>query len=391
NGSVDLTVNGGVGPYSYNWSNGAVTEDLAAVAANTYDVTVTDANGCTATLSVTINNANGPALSETHIDAACGSANGSVDLTVNGGVGPYSYNWSNGAVTEDLAAVAANTYDVTVTDANGCTATLSVTINNANGPALSETHIDAACGSANGSVDLTVNGGVGPYSYNWSNGAVTEDLAAVAANTYDVTVTDANGCTATLSVTINNANGPALSETHIDAACGSANGSVDLTVNGGVGPYSYNWSNGAFTEDLAAVAANTYDVTVTDANGCTATLSVTINNANGPALSETHIDAACGSANGSVDLTVNGGVGPYSYNWGNGAVTEDLSNITAATYDVTVTDANGCTATLSVTINNANGPALSETHIDAACGSANGSVDLTVNGGVGPYSYNWGN
>src|SRR6185369_15113926 len=186
----------------------------------------------------------------------------------------------------------------------------------------------------NGSVDLTVNGGVGPYSYNWSNGAVTEDLSNITAATYDVTVTDANGCTATLSVTINNANGPALSETHIDAACGSANGSVDLTVNGGVGPYSYNLSNGAVTEDLAAVAANTYDVTVTDANGCTVTLSVTINNANGPALSETHINAACGSANGSVDLTVNGGVGPYSYNWSNGAVTEDLSNITAATYDV---------------------------------------------------------
>src|SRR6185436_10830123 len=242
-------------------------------------VTVTDANGCTATLSVTINDATAQTLSETHIDATCGSANGSVDLTVTGGTAPYGYNWSNGAGTEDLAAVAAGTYDVTVTDANGCTATLSVTLNNANGPALSETHIDATCGSANGSVDLTVTGGAAPYGYNWSNSAVTEDLTNVAAGTYDVTVTDANGCTAALSVTINNANGPALSETHIDATCGSANGSVDLTVTGGASPYGYTWSNSAVTEDLAAVAAGTYDVTVTDANGCTATLSVTINDA----------------------------------------------------------------------------------------------------------------
>ena len=391
NGSIDLTVAGGTAPFIYSWSNGITTQDLTNIAAGNYTVTVTDNNGCTATLPVTLFNSNGAALSETHIDATCGLANGSIDLTIVGGTSPFIYSWSNGATTEDLTNIAAGNYTVTVTDNNGCTATLPVTLFNSNGAALSETHINATCGLSNGSIDLTVAGGTAPFIYSWSNGATTEDLTNIVAGNYTVTVTDNNGCTATLPITITDAPAQTLSETHINATCGLSNGSIDLTVAGGTAPFIYSWSNGTTTEDITNIAAGNYTVTVTDNNGCTATLPVTITDAPAQTLSETHVDATCGLANGSIDLTVAGGTAPFIYSWSNGITTQDLTNIAAGNYTVTVTDNNGCTATLPVTLFNSNGATLSETHINSTCGLANGSIDLTIVGGTSPFNYSWSN
>ncbi|MFC0776460.1 SprB repeat-containing protein, partial [Terrimonas alba] len=281
-GSVDLSVSGGTTPYTYVWSNGAATQDITALAAGTYTVTVTDNNNCTATTSVTITQpAAALALTSSKVDVLCfGNATGSIDLTVSGGTTPYSYVWSNGATTQDITALAAGTYSVTVTDNNNCTATASVTIGQpAAALALTSSKVDVLCfGNATGSIDLTVSGGTTPYTYVWSNGATTQDITALAAGTYSVTVTDNNNCTATASVTIGQpAAALALTSSKVDVLCfGNATGSIDLTVSGGTTPYSYVWSNGATTQDITALAAGTYSVTVTDNNNCTATASVTI-------------------------------------------------------------------------------------------------------------------
>src|SRR5206468_1059440 len=198
-GSIDLTVTGGTAPYSYLWSTGAISEDLSALVAGNYSVTVTDAKGCTATQSVTIGQpAAALAVSDTHVDVNCfGGSTGSIDLTVSGGTTPYSYLWNNGSISQDLSALVAGDYSVTVTDAKGCTATQSVTIARpAAALAVGETHVDVSCfGGSTGSIDLTVTGGTAPYSYLWSTGAISEDLSALAAGLYSVTVTDAKGCT----------------------------------------------------------------------------------------------------------------------------------------------------------------------------------------------------
>jgi hypothetical protein len=208
-----------------------------------------------------------------------------------------------------------------------------------------------ACGATNGSIDLTVAGGTPPYGYSWTNGATTQDLTGLAAGTYTVTVTDAHGCQAFKSVTILAPGAPSLSETHVNVSCnGGSNGSVDLTVTGGTGPFTYAWSNGATTQDLSGLTANTYNVTVTDANSCTALLGVTVTQPAVLALSETHVNVCTGGSNGSIDLTVTGGTAPYGYAWSNGATTQDLSGLTAGPYNVTVTDAHGCTQGLGVTI-----------------------------------------
>src|SRR5206468_789408 len=145
--------------------------------------------------------------------------------------------------------------------------------------AMGETHVDVNCfGASTGSIDLTVSGGTAPYTYLWSNEATTQDLSALTAGSYSVTVTDAKGCSATQSVTIGQpAAALEMGETHVDVHCfGASTGSIDLTVRGGTAPYTYLWSTEATTQDLSALAAGRYSVTVTDAKGCSATQSVTI-------------------------------------------------------------------------------------------------------------------
>jgi hypothetical protein len=235
----------------------------------------------------------------------------------------------------------AGTYTVTVTDANGCSAVSVgfVVGEPAAALATSAGTTDVLCfGEATGAVDLTVTGGTSGYSYDWSNGATTEDLTAVVAGTYTVTVTDANGCSTVSAGFVVNEPAAALATSAgtTDVLCfGDATGAVDLTVTGGTSGYSYDWSNGATTEDLTAVVAGTYTVTVTDANGCSAVSTgfVVGEPAAALATSATFVDVLCfGEATGAVDLTVTGGTSGYSYNWSNGATTEDLSNVVAGTY-----------------------------------------------------------
>lgn len=415
-GTIDLSVTGGTGSYSYAWSNSATSQDLSGLAAGTYSVVVTDASGCSASVSVTIEQPDRLTLSETHTDVVCNddagtSDDGTIDLSVSGGTGSYSYAWSNSATTQGLSDLSAGTYTVIVTDAAGCTAAISVTIEEPNKLTLSETHTDVTCNddsgtSDDGTIDLSVSGGTGGYTYAWSNGATTQDLNALAAGTYTVTVTDAAGCTAGLSVTIEQPQQLSLTETHTDVTCNDDNGTsddgtIDLTVTGGTGAYTYAWNNGATSEDLSGLAAGTYNVTVTDANGCTAAISITIEQPQQLTLSDSHTDVLCNddagtSDDGTINLQVNGGTLPYSFNWSNGETTEDLSDLAAGTYTVVVTDGNGCTANTSVTIEQPVQLTLSDTHTDVICNddsgtSDDGTIDLSVNGGTAPYSYSWSN
>ena len=355
--SINQTVTGGTGPYSYLWNNNASTEDITNVPSGTYTVTTTDANGCSATLSVTITQpTTGLSLTETHTNILCfGNTTGGINLTPAGGTTPYTYLWSNNATTEDLSNIASGTYSVTTTDANGCTAILSVTITQPQtGITLTETHTNVLCfGNTTAGINQAVTGGTGPYTYLWSNNATTEDIANLASGTYSVTTTDASGCTATLSVTITQPQtGITLTETHTNVLCyGNSTAGINQTVTGGTGPYTYLWSNTATTEDLANLASGTYTVTTTDANGCTATLSVTITQPSAAlSMVSTIQNVVCVNGTGSVDLTVSGGTPNYTYLWSNNATTQDLLAVISGLYTVTVTDANGCTATFNSTV-----------------------------------------
>ena len=353
-GALDLTVSGGTAPYTYAWSNGATTQDLSGLTAGTYNVTVTDNNGCTTTKSVTIIQPSALTATSSPTNVSCNaSSNGTIDLTVWGGNLPYTYAWSNGATTQDLSGLTAGTYNVTVTDNNGCITTESVTITEPSALTAASSQTNVSCnGSSNGDINLTVSGGNAPYTYAWNNGATTDDLNGLTAGTYNVTFTDNNGCTTTESVTITEPRVLAASSSQTNGNCnGSSNGAIDLTVSGGNAPYTYTWDNGATTQDLAGLTAGTYNVTVTDNNGCTTTESVTITEPSAliAASSQTNVNTY-GDNDGTIDLTVSGGTAPYTYTWDNGATTQDLSGLTAGTYNVTVTDNNGCMETVAVDI-----------------------------------------
>ncbi|TXH53609.1 MAG: PKD domain-containing protein, partial [Bacteroidia bacterium] len=413
NGAINLTVSGGTAPFNYSWSNGATTEDITGLTAGNYTINLTDANGCPASTSAIITQPVAPlALSTTQVNVLCfGGATGSINLTVSGGTAPYTYAWSNGATVQDISALTAGAYAVTVTDANGCTANINVIISQpVNAVSGTSTQTNVLCfGASTGAIDITPSGGTAPYTYLWNTGATTQDISGLPAGNYTVTINDANGgaggCTATLNITITQpAAAVTLAQTHTNLLCnGASNGLIDLTPAGGTAPYTYSWSNGATTQDIAGLSAGTYTVIVNDANGstggCTATMNVNITQPAAPvALSETHVNVLCnGGTTGSINLTVNGGTAPYTYSWSNGATTQDISSLAAGTYTVTVNDANGstggCTATMNVNITQpAAALTLSETHVNVLCnGGTTGSIDLTPSGGTAPFTYSWSN
>ena len=356
-GSVNLTVTGGTAPYTYAWSNNSTLEDPSGLVSGTYTVTVTDASGCTANTTVTITQPAAPlATSFTQVNVGCfGNSTGSINLSVTGGTAPYTYLWNNGQTTEDLNALAPGNFTVTVTDANGCITTTTVTITQpAAALALTTTQINVLCfGNSTGSVNLTVSGGTAPYTYLWSNNGTVEDPSGMAAGPYTVTVTDANGCTANSNVTITQpAAGLALSTTQVNVLCnGNNTGSVNLTVTGGTAPYTYLWSNNGTAEDPTGMAAGAYTVTVTDASGCTATTTVTITQPATPlAVTVAVQNILCLNGTGSVNSTPTGGVAPYTYSWSNQGITQNITNLQAGSYTVTVQDANGCTANAMGTV-----------------------------------------
>ena len=417
-GSLSAAPAGGTAPYTYLWSNGAATQTLSGVGAGTYSVTVTDANGCTATSSVTVTEP-ASALSATaqvtsnyngrHISCN-GRTDGSLSATPAGGTAPYTYLWGNGAVTQALSGVGAGTYNVTVTDANGCTATASVTVNEPlplaaaasvtshyNGRDVSCSDVSGS--TADGTLAAVPTGGTAPYGYLWNNGSTVQNPSGVGAGTYSVTVTDANGCTANAPVTVTGP--PALTSSasvtgnhnggHV-SCYGGADGSVAVTPAGGTAPYTYLWSNGAAAQTLNGVGAGTYSVTVTDANGCTAFSSVTVTGPSPVQVGMVVTGVSCyGTATGAIDLVPTGGTGGYTYAWSYGAVTQNVSGLAAGAYTVAVTDANGCTVTVTRTVgqpSQALGGQLTINHV-SCYGGGDGRIEITASGGTAPYTYAW--
>lgn len=300
-GSISLNVSGGTPPFSYAWNGGgATTQNRSNIPANTYSVTVTDANSCTATTSATVTQPNAAlTATPTVTNVPCfGEASGAINLARSGGTPPYTYLWNDGATTQNRTGLNAGTYAVTVTDANNCTR--AVTNINVTQPAsavsLSSTQTNATCGVNTGSITVTAIGGTGAYTYDWSGtptGDGTPTISGLSGGTYAVTVTDGNGCTRVLSATITQAPPLVLSITPINPTCPpgadppvNSDGSIDLTVSGGAPAYTYAWTTvgGAgltpTTQDQTGLTSGIYNVTVTDNDGCTASISATLTNEN---------------------------------------------------------------------------------------------------------------
>ena len=495
-GSVDLTVTGGTAPYSFVWSpGGETTEDLSNVAAGTYSVVITDANGCTITDSVTVSQPTAPLdITSTAVNILCfGDSTGSIDISVTGGTAPYSYLWNTGDTTEDLSGIPAGVYNVVVTDANGCVANEGVTISEPDPISILITKENATAtgGCVNGEATANPSGGVSPYTYLWSasaGGQTTQTATNLPSGTHTVTVTDANGCTLdqgvvidcvndcdaiisvddvtnilctgdntgsatvsassvanptatytftwntvpaqvdsgvtsstinsltagvyTVSVTIDGtqclpveqsvtitepATAVNVTASSTDLSGPTTNdGTATANPSGGTPPYTYVWSpGGATTQTITGLAAGTYTVTVTDANGCTAEATTTVNpgTCRGLNVTASSTPTTCnGDSDGTVSAGITGGVGPFTYLWSpGGQTTQTVSGLPAGSYTVTVTDGfTQCTAQSTTTINQPSELSSGIAITNVACfGDNTGSLDLTVTGGTAPYSFVW--
>ncbi len=398
NGAINLTVSFGIPGYTYHWNDNVTTEDRTGIAAGTYTVTVTDASGCTASTSATVNQSGGGmSINKTTTNPTCnGASNGGITVTsVVGSVGPYTFNWSTGATTQNVNGLPAGTYIVTATSTTGCTASASATLTQPAVINITLNVVSVTCYNGNnGAINTSVTGGTSPYSYSWGSGVFTQNRTGLASGNYTVTVTDFKGCTATATANVPQPLDLVASSVPSQLACtGGPSGSVFTSVAGGTGPYTYYWGPGLFSSNLTNVPSGNYTVTVTDANGCTATASSTIVGYTPMTTSTTQVNNVCfGGNSGSIDLTVNNGWTPYSYNWTNSQSTQDISGLAAGSYTVTVTDNHNCTVTKTVSITQpAFGMTINSTIANVNCfGGNDGSISINVTSGSSPYSYNWG-
>lgn len=411
NGSITANPYGGNTPYSYQWSNSATTATINGLIEGTYTVTLTDTNGCSVTASTTINSTN-----ETTVDAGgdqtvCAGENVSISAPGTG-PGPYNYIWSTGATTATINVSPLNTttYTVTLTTIDGCMATDEVTVFTNPLPFANAGQNQTICigeqvilgddpAGSNGASYLWSSGQTGTIG-NGDNGQIT--VSSLATTTYSLTITDANGCSSVDQVTITIAEGLQLTATAIDGNCQDSLGSASVTVNGGISPYSYTWSNGATTSAVNGLIAGTYTVTVTAANGCNETASVTVQTTSPILLLiDAQSESTNGAADGSATVNVSGGIPPYTYLWNTGANTATINNLVSDIYEVTVTDSQGCEATEDIVIGLADGndgnpicDSLSVTALIEEAGCENGglaSVTLTVNNAQAPITYEWSN
>jgi hypothetical protein len=403
NGTATVVASGGTAPFTYLWSpTGGTSATTTGRPVGAYTCTITDAVGCSTSKNFTITQP--PAISTaswSQTNIACnGGSTGAASVSPSGGTAPYTYSWSNGPTTQSITGLAAGIYTVTVTDNNSCTATRNYTITQPTAVSASAVQTNVACnGGTNGAINLTPFGGTSGYTFNWGSGITTEDRTGLAAGTYSVTITDANGCTGISSYTITQPTAISGSAVVTNVACnGGANGAINLTPSGGTPGYTYNWGGGITTEDRTGLAAGAYSVTITDANGCSAIRGFTVTQPTS-ALTSTEVSKTnilCfGGNNGSATISVSGGTAGYSYNWtpGNppGDGTATITGITAATWTCTITDANGCTTSRNVTITQPWAlDAIASTHTNVVCnGNSTGSATVLAANGTAPYTYDW--
>ncbi len=362
NGSGLASSSGGTSSYTYSWSpSGGTSAQANNLNAQQYTVTVTDLNLCTTSNTVTISQP--PLFSATvssSTNVSCyGGNNGVAVLSVIGGIAPYIYSGTNGLTIDTASNLAQGFYIFTVTDVNTCVATASVNIIQPPALTLTAVQTNVSCnGLSNGSATATATGGTGGYIYGWNTNPpqinITGIASALSAGVYTAGVQDNNGCQDTVSITITEPNtltASIISSTNV-ACFGGNNGSALAGVTGGTTPYSYLWTNGNTSIKDSLLITGIYTLTVTDAQLCTDTVSVTILQ---PPLLKDSItsfknDSCFGNNNGSALAGVMGGVSPYTYLWSNGNTTTQVIGLASNIYTFTVTDSHGCTASTSVTI-----------------------------------------
>jgi gliding motility-associated-like protein len=401
-GRIDATVTGGRTPYQFSWSGPesftSDQEDIEPSVAGTYCLTVIDNSNCSDIQCFAIIEA--LAILDTDVDSGCpGENNGSIDLTVTGGVGGYSYLWSDGnmdvGMTQDLDNLAPGDYTVTVTS-GADQIVQTVTVEAPIEIVIMGDVTNATMGS-NGAIVLVPTGGNSPYTFEWADGPTTQNRSDLDAGEYCVTVTDASMCEMMRCFTVG-ASAPTITGlVSLDASCAdSEDGIIRLTMTNGVAPILVSIPELAFmyTDDdnsiEASVPPGTYTVNLTDDQGAMLSTMVTVDGPDPLSFTSTVTsDTEDMDCSGMISLDIEGGTSPYTVAWSNSGDGGTISQLCAGMYTGTITDANGCTLeTGAIEVSRVDEEVVGITDVACADGTE-GGIDITISGGVMPYSFSW--
>lgn len=426
-GSIDVTPSP-AGSYSYNWQDGSNLQNRTGLAAASYPLTITDNSNptCTFDTVIILNSNSSLSVGLTHTDPTCtgGGTDGTATLTISGGTIPYTVTIDTGGTPivqtvpidpfsftlTNLGAVTAN---VSVEDANSCTAGATTTLlaPNCCNINLAASGTQPSCGLSNGSLNVSVTPS-GNYSYTWSGGLPSQpNQSNLNGGQYPLTITDLNlpGCEKDTILTLNNSTAVSITISNpVNPTCSGSDGSATITITGGTAPFTIVVDTGGtpFTINvpinpgpytISNLNAGTININLTDAAGCTATTSASLAAPTGCctiALSAVLTQPSCGASDGSIQITMTSGSGNYSYNWNGLGTTNSLSNLSVGNYPLTVTDnTQSCSLDTIFSLNSSNAPVINGvTIVNESCtGAADGRATISVSGGSGGYTYVWGN
>jgi gliding motility-associated-like protein len=405
-------VSGGLAPYSYQWNDALLqtTDTAFNLSEGNYEVVVTDYNGCSATDNVIVSLPDALFFSLASDSASCfGGTDGRAYVdNISGGALPYSYLWSGqgNQTTASAENLPSGVYTLTITDANDCVYTESIEVFEPTALIATISSQNLSCSNNNsGEVEVSASGGIAPYNYLWSNGVSGGQISGLAAGNYTVTVTDANGCVLIESRVLTQPDEFTLSFDVNDVSCfGGSDASAQVNVLfGGTQPYSFAWDAAAGNQQTQVaqnLQAGTYNVTITDVNNCISFGNIVVNQPDLLLASLQFTDVTCAGLNdGTAQVMASGGVQPYSYLWNNSSSSAqaNVSGLPVGTYEVVVTDNNGCLARESVTISQ---PDIIDVQLIAdsvSCfGGSDATIEVLASGGTGSaqgfeYSINGGN
>lgn len=400
-GSATANTFGGTMPYDILWDNATGNQNTptaSGLLAGNYSVTVTDANDCAVVSTLEVTQPAELTASVDFTDPLCFEASdGQIEITTTGGTPGYTFSWNNGLSDNALANnLLAGNYSVTVLDQNDCFVELNVELENPEPIVIETQQQDVTCFDGNnGSITVSNMGVIGTPVYNWSNSATSQNLFNLVAGQYCLTVTDENNCEATDCINIDQPTALLASLSPQNISCDDDDdGSIDLTISGGVSPYIFNWSNGSEEEDLSALTVGEYIVTITDINDCQTSISATLEQSSPlfTLIMETNSVDCNGASTGGAGVSVNGIASNPGFEW-NGphnyqSILQNIENVPAGTYQVSVEDEFGCEVTGEVTIPEPEALTGELVIEDVSCfGLEDGYVSILTNGGTTPYLY----